>query len=94
MTLQQTVQQTTGSPVTETEAKEFALNNFSTLSQAIRENTITPFSEEEYKRVSEIMCNSLDYAESLIGELIYELPKNQLLRLHTAFAHEFEKYRK
>lgn len=94
MTLQQTVQQITGSTVTESEAKEFALNNFSTLSQTIRENTITPFSEEEYKKVSEEMCSSFDYAENLIGELIYELPKNQLLRLHTAFSHEFEKYRK
>lgn len=96
MTLQQTISQIIEKPVTETEAKEFALNNFGLLATFIRENKPTNYlKEEEKEQVLNLMVTkNTSYLDALIAEAYHYSTKSQQRNLEDAFPEVFQHYLK
>lgn len=97
MTLIQTVTQITGKPVTETEAKDFALNNFGLLATFIRENKPTNYLKEEEKdlvREKMKFNKEIFIFEALLAETHFFATPSQQRSLEDAFPEVFQHYLK
>lgn len=94
MTLIQTVTQIIGKPVTETEAKDFALNNFGLLATFIRENKPTNYLKGEEKiKITEMMKRKEATAFDSILSTMYSVSTlAQQRSLEDAFPETFQYY--
>lgn len=96
MTLTQTVTHITGKLVTQTEAKDFALNNFGLLATFIRDNKPTNYLKEEEKELVYELMNTKDSTtfDSKLAELYSLSSPQQQRNIEDAFPDTFQHYLK